>query len=132
MKDLETLLSDLDAAERAGVFRQTPLAELVETTRARQSRFYLVSPKWAVAAALVMAAGVWTYMFRSNIDDARMKAREVRMAAAMNLQTTMVFCTAGPDEALGGACGRVDFDRDGDVDLSDFSKYQREVVASSH
>lgn len=132
MKDLESMLGDLDAAERAGVFARTPAVEFAETARRRQARFYLVSPKWAVAAALIMAAGVWTFMFQTNISEVRGRARAVRMAAAMNLQSTMVACTAGPESASGSACGRVDFDGDGDVDLGDFSKYQRELVASSN
>lgn len=128
MKDLESLLSDLDVAERAGVFSPTPTANLSHGGAKRPARFYIVSPKWAVAAVLLLSAGVWSMMFRSKIAEVREQARSVRMAVAVNLQAQLALCSSGPNSSLRGACDRVDFDGDGDVDLGDFSKYQREVA----
>lgn len=126
------MLSDLDAAERAGVFSPTPTGNFSLVGANRPARFYIVSPKWAVAAVLLLAAGVWSMMFRSKIAEVRDQARSVRMAVAVDLQAQLALCNAGPDSTLRGACDRVDFDGDGDVDLGDFSKYQREVAPTLH
>ena len=131
MKDLESLIGDLEAAERAGVFLRTTQPVMVSAvTASSRSNFFWVSPRWAVAAALVMAAGVWTMMFRTNLSDLQSRSRTVQLAQAIDLQSALALCVGGPNSSLEGLCGRVDFDGDGDVDLSDFGKYQRELAGT--
>jgi hypothetical protein len=132
MKDLETLLGDLEDAQRAGVFSRTPPHALNAALPSQRTRFYLVSPKWAVAATLILTAGVWSMMFRTKVSEVRDQARSARMAVALDLQTQLASCTAGPIGAMSGSCARVDFDRDGDVDLLDYSRYQREFIAAAN
>ncbi len=132
MKDFEILIDDLVAAERAGVFAKTAQPVISSTvTASTQSKFFLVSPRWAIAAALVMAAGVWTMMFRTNLSDVQNRSRIVQMAMAIDLQSTLASCVGGPSGAMDTYCGQVDFDGDGDVDLSDVGKYQRDLAGTS-
>lgn len=132
MKDFESSIDDLAAAERAGVFARTaqPMMETAVTAPI-QSRIFLISPRWAIAAALVMAAGVWTMMFRVKLSDVREQSRMVQLARANDLQSALASCVGGPGGSLNEACGQVDFDRDGDVDLNDFGAYQRDLAATS-
>jgi hypothetical protein len=133
MKDLDSLLSDLEAANRAGVFARTPQAVVqASVTEIAPSRFFVVSPRWAIAATLLITATVWTMMFRTNLSDVQSRSRIVQSASAVDLQSALASCVGGPTSALNDFCGRVDFDRDGDVDLNDFGTYQRDRAASSH
>ena len=132
MRDFETLIDDFAAAERAGVFSRTPQPVMASAvTTSSSSKFFLVSPRWAIAAALVMAAGVWTMMFRTNLSDLQNRSRMVQMARAIDLQSALASCVGGPSGALDQFCGRVDFDGDGDVDLHDFGTYQRDLAGTS-
>jgi len=129
--DLEALIEELAVAERSGVFAKTPQPVAASKVRAGQSSFFLVSPRWAIAAALLMAAGVWTFMFRSNLSDVRERARMANAARSMDLQMALASCSGGPGGTLSVACERVDFDRDGDVDLLDIGTFQRDLAAVS-
>lgn len=42
---------------------------------------------------------------------------------------SLAFCFGGPSNTSNNACQRVDFDQDGDVDLGDYSTYQRQQLA---
>ncbi len=131
MSDLDSLLSDLEAANRAGVFSRTPQAVIQPmVTDSAASRFFVLSPRWAIAATLLIAAGVWIMMFRTNLSELQDRSRLVQLASAVDLQSALASCVGGPKGALNDYCGRVDFDRDGDVDLSDFGTYQRDLATS--
>jgi hypothetical protein len=133
MKDFESLIDDLGAAERAGVFARTPQPLLgTAVTNAASSKIFLLPPRWAIAATVLIAAGAWTMMFRTKLSDLRDRTRSVQLATAADLQSALASCVGGPKGALNDYCGRVDFDRDGDVDLSDFGTYQRDLVGTSH
>lgn len=133
MKDLDLLLSDLEAAHRAGVFSRTPQAVIQPlVTDSAPSRFFVLSPRWAIAATLLIAAGVWTMMFRTTLSRVQERSRSAQLASAVDLQSALASCVGGPKGDLNDYCGRVDFDRDGDVDLSDFGTYQRDLAGTSH
>jgi hypothetical protein len=132
MNDFETLIDDWVGAERAGVFSKTPQPVMRSAvTASSRSKLFLVSPRWAIAAALVMAAGVWTMMFRTNLSDLQNRSRIAQLAKAIDLQSALASCVGGPSGALDQYCGRVDFDGDGDADLRDFGKYQRDLAGTS-
>src|SRR5262245_58102340 len=122
MKDFEALVNEFAAAEQAGVFSKTAQPSVFGDVRDSRSpaRIFWVSPRWAIAAALLMALGVWTVMFRVNLSDVRDRSRMLQLARSIDLRSTLASCVGGPSGQLNGACDRVDFDRDGDVDLSDF------------
>lgn len=132
MKDIESLIDELGAAERAGVFSRTPQPVMASpVTTFLKSSFFFVSPKWALAAAVVMAAGVWTLMFQTKLSDLQDSSRLMQMAKAVDLQSALASCVGGPSGSLDHYCGKVDFDGDGDVDLSDFGTYQRDRAGTS-
>jgi len=131
MKDFQSLMADFEAAERSGVFARTPQPVMASSvTDGNLTKFFLVSPKWAIAAVLIMAVGVWTMMFRAKLLDVQNRSRMVQMAKVIDLQSALDSCVGGPSGTLGGMCGRVDFDGDGDVDLCDVGTYQRELAGS--
>jgi hypothetical protein len=131
MKDFESLIGDLEAAERAGVFGRTPQPIIPSAvTNESRSNFFLVSPRWAIAAALVMAAGVWTMMFRTNLSDLQNRPRMVQLARAIELQSALASCVGGPNGTLDRLCAPVDFDGDGDADLRDIGLYQRNLAGT--
>lgn len=126
------MLTDVTAAEGAGVFRSTPQALAASSlARHRKSQFFLVSPRWAIAAGLVMATGVWTLMFRANISDLKDRSRTVQLARVIDVQLAIASCVGGPSSSLRSSCSQVDFDGDGDVDLGDVSTYQRDFGAAT-
>jgi len=129
--DLEALVDELAQAEQCGVFARTPQPVMTPRVRSGHSGFFLVSPRWAIAAALLLAAGVWTFMFQSNLSDVRERARVANAARSMDLQMALASCSGGPGGPLSQACERVDFDRDGDVDLLDIGTFQRDLAAVS-
>lgn len=132
MKDFDSLLSDFEAANRAGVFAQTPQPILKPSvTDSSASRIFLLSPRWTIAATILLAAGVWTMMFRTNLSDLQSRSRMDQMAAAIDLQSALASCFGGPSGALSELCRHVDFDGDGDVDLGDFGTYQRDLAGTS-
>ena len=132
MKDIDLLLGDLEAANRAGVFARTPQVQIQSAvTDSGASRFFVISPSWAIAATLMIAGGVWTMMFRTNLSNVQERSRSARRTTAIDLQSALASCVGGPRVDLNDYCGRVDFDRDGDVDLSDFGTYQRDLTGTT-
>ncbi len=133
MRDFESLMSDLAAAERAGVFAKTPQPFISSSvTKSETAKFFWISPKWAIAAALVMAAGVWTTMFTTKLSDLHNRARTAQIIRAIDLQSALASCVGGPSGTLNQACGQVDFDGDGDVDLRDVSSNQLGLTGTTH
>ncbi len=136
---IETALSELDAAKRAGVFRRTPV-ELRDLQHAHATASdarpqWLTLKLWPVAAAILLAIGVSSWMFAGELAELR---RQSRMASTANPAMTggayVAFntCFNGPRTGRDNAdCGGQDYDADGDVDLADFRSYQLAYAGQS-
>lgn len=136
---IETALSELDAAERAGVFRRTPVElrdlQHAHVTASDARPQWLTLRLWPVAAAIVLAIGVSSWMFAGELAELR---RQSRMASTTHPVETggayVAFntCFNGPtnDRDNAGCVGQ-DFDADGDVDLADFRNYQLAYAGQS-
>ncbi|MCH8147676.1 MAG: hypothetical protein IH987_06725 [Planctomycetes bacterium] len=135
LEPVESALLELDQAERATVFARTPVSaeELIAPSHANQpmvlSRHTLV---WlsSVAAVVLLAAGVWTVMFRYQLDHLRSSAGMVDSSASGAAgddpcDGNFLNCFSGPESVvLAMRCDLHDYDADGDVDLADFRSYQ--------
>jgi len=135
LEPIESALLELDQAERASVFARTPVPaeELIASSHTNQpvvlSRHTLL---WlsSVAAVVLLAAGVWTVMFKYQLDDLRSSARMVDDSASDAggddpCDGNFLNCFSGPESVvLAMRCDLHDYDADGDVDLADFRSYQ--------
>ncbi|MCH8241225.1 MAG: hypothetical protein IH897_01285 [Planctomycetes bacterium] len=135
LERIESALLELDHAERASVFSRTPVSaeELIAPSHTNQpmvlSRHTLV---WlsSVAAVVVLAAGVWTVMFKYQLDHLRSSAGMVEGPASDAgghdpCDGNFLNCFSGPESVvLAMRCDLHDYDADGDVDLADFRNYQ--------
>ena len=141
LEPIESALRELDDAERASVFARTPVSaeeliaqcQLIAPSHTNQpmvlSRHTLL---WlsSVAAVVLLAAGVWTVMFKYQLDDLRSSARMVDDSASDAggndpCDGNFLNCFSGPESVvLAMRCDLHDYDADGDVDLADFRNYQ--------
>ncbi len=125
---IEGALEELRSAEQAGVFGKTS----VDTSTLVSAPVRLAGRRLALrlaplAAAVVLAVGLGSWMFMAELGTVRHRA-EMASAPANTRQdshaATLAECLAGPREVVATACGQVDYDSDGDVDLADVSAYQ--------
>ena len=125
---IEGSLEELRAAEQAGVFGRTrvdtsTLVSGLVPLAGRRLALFLVP----LAAAVVLAVGVGSWMFMAELGAVR---HRVQMAAALanppqdSRTASLAQCLAGPRELVEAVCGQHDYDSDGDVDLADVSAYQ--------
>ena len=128
---VEEALLELDAAEKAGLFRRTHIdtseltASPVPVDRPGLSRLALrLLP---VAAALAMAVGVWTWMSRVETNSTNHPPTAITSLASAGFHScygSFHGCLAGPKDGVPPECLAHDYDSDGDVDLADFRAYQ--------
>ena len=132
--NLEELIAESRAAHEAGVFSRTRLdvAGLVEPPRASlMVRFYeraLVG--LPLAACLGIAIGIaWMSGGPMDVSPSRSAvmdgASQPAVVAELCSLEVIAECAGGPGSAVGAECGCADLDSDGDVDLFDWSSYQR-------
>ena len=129
LDSIEASLIELSEAGRAGVFRRTNLPKREAPDFAPTTvRFPVRSVRrLAIAAVLVLAAGVWTMMFRSNLTTLQNRSRlaeTVQLAGGSASEASLARCIAGPSGTIDPTCGAADFDGDGDVDLADYRSFQ--------
>lgn len=138
---LEEALGELHTASRAGVFEQTPVdtRQLLDTSLAptwvsmlRRARVWV-----PLAAAAVLAIGVWGAMFSHQIASIRSRQQfldrgtsSAGSAVGDTISVTFAGCQAGPGVVVLSGCRTHDYDADGDVDLADFGTYQLAYAAS--
>ena len=135
LEPIESALLELDDAERASVFSRTAVTaeELIAQSHANQPMVlsrHTVAWLSSVAAVVLLAAGVWTVMFKYQLDDLRSSARMVDSSASDAAghdpcDGNFLNCFSGPESVvLAMRCDLHDYDADGDVDLADFRSYQ--------
>lgn len=130
---IEKGLRELTSAERAGVFRRTPVeaTALLASGDADTGR-----PMWArwlprvipaAAAAVALAVGLGSWMFTLELRSIRERQSALlsaKPAAAAVDPSAFARCFSGPAASVSMACRDNDFDADGDVDMADFGAFQ--------
>lgn len=141
LEPIESALLELGEAERASVFVRTPVTaeELIAQgqliAQSHSNRPIVLTRRklaWlsSVAAVVLLAAGVWTVMFKYQLDDLRSSAGMVEDPASDAAgddpcDGNFLNCFSGPESVvLAMRCDVHDYDADGDVDLADFRNYQ--------
>lgn len=122
-EQLEKALAEVLDAERAGVFRNT----MVQSVRESSGIPLVGSPRFWVplAAAAALAFGVWGLMFARYLGEIREQAAQnSAILRTESLAVAFSGCMNGPGIAGNATCARLDLDSDGDVDLADFSRSQ--------
>ncbi|MBI1825333.1 MAG: hypothetical protein HY287_13745 [Planctomycetes bacterium] len=141
----EDALRELHDAELTGVFQRTVLPALSQESRRKVNSDFSPASSWAsrgvmlgLAATLLMAIGVWTTMFGYQISRLRQDAATPggEVVASNSAPTSEIDqferCLAGPGGSKTGACASFDYDRNGRVDLHDFSARQRATLLASN
>jgi len=141
LDSVESLLSELKLAERAGVFGQTRLnaAEALRhplTPSHAPLRFPRNRAVLAVAAVVALAFTVWTWMFVAQINDVRAR-RGVGAGLGQELVGQpsgrfSVDCITGPRDDVDDPCLENDLDTDGRVTLADFQQFQLKPGLGTH
>ncbi len=134
---IEKLLRESSAAESAGVFHRTPIDAgrlLRESSQVPVPLSVSIGRKWMpVAAAVGMAAVVWSAMFYVKLSEIGEQSRLVTKRILDGTtpdddagSVPISVCVGGPAKHGEPNCkdSRYDFDTDGDIDLADFSRYQ--------
>jgi len=126
---IETALAEFGEAERAGVFGRTPLpGREAWEDKPTTIKFPLRTlRRLAIAATIALAVGVWSWTYSTRQSSLPMqphKATSLQFADSGTIQASIARCISGPTGSVDAACGGVDFDGDGDVDLADFSSFQ--------
>ena len=135
LEPIESALLELDQAERASVFARTPVSaeELIAQCQANRPmvlRRHTLAWLSSAAAVVLLAAGVWTVMFKYQLDHLRSSAGIVEGPASGAggndpCDGNFLNCFSGPESVvLAMRCDLHDYDSDGDVDLADFRSYQ--------
>lgn len=129
---VEDALLAHDDADRAGVFRVTPVNadDLFGGPVVVRSPRLVFRAGVAVAATIVLAVGVWSWLFQmelSRLRSAAITGNSVALqsdALPVRCDACISECVTGPVPNKPADCDRYDYDADGDVDLADFSRYQ--------
>lgn len=129
---LDVLLSDLSQAQRAGVFDRSPVEAVSLLSKSRQHAgvpAIFAHPRWAVAAVVGLALISWSAMFSwklGELRDAKQRGgAQPLFVTAANNGPEFFDCLSGPSSDLQKPCKFYDFDRDGDVDMSDWATHQQ-------
>lgn len=121
----ESALRRVEAAEKADVFRRSPvdadallrgassLSPLSFTRRAKR-----IVP---FAAAAMLVVGVWGTMWNTQLG--KLRSQKLAMVES-DCDGSFLKCFQGPSNQ-NAICGTYDYDRDGDIDLADFGTYQK-------
>ena len=144
---IEEALHELQQGERAGVFRRTatPQAMAHFSRSVDVGSPFRPANSWpvrgvrlALAASLFLAVGVWTTMFGFQLSRLREQARiggsEVVASSEKQSSEMGQFekCLGGPSASNISVCSSFDYDRNGRVDLHDFSARQRATLLASN
>ena len=134
---LEEALVTLHAMEAARVFDPTPFdAEALVTApkvRALPVTRRRIGLIWVpFAAAAVLAVGVWSWMFQSQLSSLRLAGQinpsEVIVGGPASGESgcagNFTDCFGGPHPEALARCESCDYDADGDVDMFDYRAYQ--------
>ncbi len=129
---IEASLRELGLAEEAGLFQPTRVdaGRCVRVSREEVARGRRTARLWlsAVAATIVLALGVWTWLFSVEIsavrDRAMLAGREAVTSPADCRDRSILACVTGPSQLALAGCAAHDYDTDGDVDMADFRTYQ--------
>jgi hypothetical protein len=128
---LESAMLELRDAEGHGVFESTQVdAESLLGAKEDGHIFRLWTVRrWAaVAAAIVLAFGVWGTMFAVKIGEMQSKRPTAGIVDVTDnagcVNCNFFGCFTGPAERIATKCLDHDYDADGDVDLADFREYQ--------
>jgi hypothetical protein len=134
LEPIESALLELGDAERASVFSRTPVSaeELIAHSLTHQPMVLKRSTIiWlsSVAAAVLLAVGVGSVMFKYQLDHLRSSTGIVdgstSGADGDPCDGNFLNCFSGPETgALAMRCDVHDYDADGDIDLADFRDYQ--------
>ena len=131
-ESLEAALGEWSALQSARVFEPTPvdtralLAAMIDDG-ARRDPHRPMRIRWgAVAAAAMLAFGMWGAMFSWQLSDVRRTASYTLGPDEFEpCRGNFLDCFAHSAVADSGAsCRGFDFDGDGDIDLADFGAYQ--------
>ena len=132
---LEEMLLELYSADRAGVFKKTPVdPEALRKSTARSSADQFPIHRWwltrrmrplAAAAAIAMVVGVWGWMFQAEIGRIRNPGNMAGVNAIGPAYASGFHrCFTGPTGAAVADCTEQDYDADGNVDLVDYGSFQ--------
>ena len=130
---MELSLQELESARQAGLFDQTR----IDTRDVLQTAGH-AAPLWrrlpvglliSAAASLILAVGIGSYLFYSEIESIRYQRTTAGPALSVDSSPIdcdgdFFSCVTGPSQIVMGGCHRFDYDLDGDVDLTDFRSYQ--------
>lgn len=128
--NIEIALEDLAAADRAGVFRRTPMpSNVLFSPKNGFGGYHVIAHRlrYAIAASLLLAVAVWGWMFSSTLSSLKNAAGPHQQLAANDSgrhDDVIAHCLLGPLGSKSDPCWNYDYDQDGDVDLADFSKHQ--------
>ena len=130
--EIEKSLVELQLAHAAGVFRTTDVerawfSELPPASRNARMPWVL-RVGVAVAAMLVVATGVGSWMFSRELSNLRGRATTSVMAKVGDsggCDWRIMSCMGGPSTVLPYDCRDLDYDHDGDIDLADLGVHQR-------
>ncbi len=124
---IEKALLELHAADRAQLFCRTQIDGRRLLTRPTRSGSRHIPFRLLAAAAVVMAIGVWTWMFSVQLAALRQRVNGTTGAVAevpAEARGGFYECFNGPTDVVPPGCREHDYDTDGDVDLADFGAYQ--------
>jgi hypothetical protein len=144
MHPIETGLRELAQLEQAGVFNRTTL-DATAVTRQSALRAHVTHReppillrfgwRWMpVAAALVLAMGVWGWMFSrelSGLKTQRQVGTTDTMASAALPAEFPFNCLTGPGQSLHESCRRLDLDADERITMADFRQFQLTLAIPS-
>lgn len=130
---IELALQNLKSAEQAHLFDRTKInaRDMLQSGNdlsptMRRIRMGMIT---SAAAAVILAIGVGSYLFSTEIDSLRDQRRIATRTVSTNAHSSdcdgdFFECVTGPSQFVMVECNRFDYDLDGDVDMSDFSTYQ--------
>ena len=135
---IEEALRELGLAEQAGLFQPTRVDanQWLQASQDEGPYSRRVARFWwsAVAAAVVLAAGVSTWLFQAELsavrDRSMLASREAVTIPGDCRDRTILGCVTGPSQLASAACVAHDYDTDGDVDLADFRTYELACAGS--
>jgi len=122
---LESAIREFGEADRAGVFGRTRVDARALTQSPVPAN--VIRPAWlrrlsSVAAVLLIACGVWGWMFVDQIGKLRSRANPGLVINPPPTRPAILAHLTGPSVASAETSD--DFDADGDLDLADYRTFQ--------
>ena len=130
---IELALQDLKSARQAHLFDRTKInaRDILQSGNdlSPAIRRIPMGMITSAAAAVILAVGVGSYLFSTEIDSLRNQRSTAAQTVSTNAHSSdcdgdFFECVTGPSQLVMVECNRFDYDLDGDVDLTDFSTYQ--------